>query len=90
MINMSNILYDEIPAIDLSDFTSNDSIRKQNFVQTLGAAFNNIGFVAVKNYGLSNELTANLYQSVEQFFDLPQAVKSNYEIKDLGTTRLHS
>ena len=87
MINMSNILYDEIPAIDLSDFTSNDSIRKQNFVQTLGAAFNNIGFVAVKNYGLSNELTANLYQSVEQFFDLPQAVKSNYEIKDLGGQR---
>ena len=84
---MSDILYDEIPSVDLNDFVSNDRIRKQQFVQTLGAAFNNIGFVAVKNHGLSNELTASLYQSVKQFFALPEATKLNYQIKNLGGQR---
>ena len=77
---MSEILYDEIPSVDLGDFISGNLIRKQNFVQTLGYAFQNIGFVAVKNHGLSDELTAKLYRSVRQFFALPEATKLTYEI----------
>ncbi len=84
---MNNLLYDEIPSVDLSDFTSPDPKRKQSFVQKLGEAFNNIGFVAVKNHGLSDELTANLYSSVKNFFDLSEATKLNYEAKNLGGQR---
>ena len=84
---MSNILYDEIPSIDLKDFTSGNSARKQKCVRELGEAFQNIGFVAVRNHGLSDDLTANLYGSVKQFFTLPEATKLNYEIKDLGGQR---
>ena len=84
---MSNIVYDEVPSIDLSDFISNDPIRKQKFVQDLGKAFNNIGFVAVKNHGLSDELAASLYDAVKQFFALPETTKLKYEIKDLGGQR---
>ena len=84
---MNKILYDRIPSVDLNDFTSGDSIRKQNFVQTLGDAFQNIGFVAVKNHGLSDALTERLYQSVKEFFALPEATKLTYEIKNLGGQR---
>ena len=84
---MSNILYDEIPSIDLNDFTSRNFKRKHKFVRDLGQAYQNIGFVAVKNHGLSDELTANLYDSIKQFFDLSEATKLNYEIKDLGGQR---
>ena len=77
---MSEILYDEIPSVDLSDFISGNLIRKQNFVQTLGDAFQNIGFVAVRNHGLSDELTANLYQSVKQFFALAETTKLAYQL----------
>ena len=84
---MSDILYDEVPAIDLSDFASGDSGRKQKFVQTLGGAFHNIGFVAVKNHGLSEELTISLYRSIAQFFALPEATKLTYEIAGLGGQR---
>lgn len=84
---MSNILYNEIPSVDLSDFTSEDAIRRQKFVQDLGEAFNNIGFVAVKNHGLSDKLTADLYNSVKQFFNLPETTKLNYEAKNLGGQR---
>ena len=84
---MSEILYDELPSVDLNDFTSGNLIRKQNFVRNLGNAFHNIGFVAVKNHGLSDPLTENLYQSVKKFFALPEATKLAYEMKDLGGQR---
>jgi isopenicillin N synthase-like dioxygenase len=84
---MNQILYDAIPSIDLNDFTAGSPPSKQNFVQNLGEAFNNIGFVAVKNHGLSEQLTASLYTSVQQFFDLPEATKLNYEIKAAGGQR---
>jgi isopenicillin N synthase-like dioxygenase len=84
---MSDILYDEIPAVDLKDFTANDPIRKQHFVETLGNAYQNIGFVAVKNHGLSSTLTESLYAAVKQFFALPEATKLTYQIEGLSGQR---
>ena len=84
---MSEILYDEIPSVDLKDFTSGNAICKQNFVETLGDAFQNIGFVAVKNHGLSDRLTESLYKSVKQFFALPEATKLTYEIEGFAGQR---
>ncbi|MCC0178330.1 isopenicillin N synthase family oxygenase [Waterburya agarophytonicola K14] len=84
---MKDILYNEIPSVDLSDFVSHNPKRKHNFVQNIGQAYQNIGFVAVKNHGLSDDLTANLYSAVKQFFALPEATKLNYEINNLGGQR---
>ena len=84
---MSDILYDEVPSIDLEDFTAKDPARKVKFVRALGNAFENIGFVTVKNHGLSNALTQKLYRSIKQFFDLPEAVKASYEVEGLGGQR---
>jgi isopenicillin N synthase-like dioxygenase len=76
-------LFDEIPSLDLADFTSGNAESKQAFVDKLGEAYNNIGFVAIKNHGLSDSLTASLYQSVEAFFRLPEDVKLQYEKPEL-------
>ena len=84
---MSDRLFDEIPAVDLNDFIAADPTAKQNFVQTLGSAFANVGFVAVKNHGLSATMTDNLYRSIQQFFALPEATKLNYEIAGIGGQR---
>ena len=84
---MSNHLYAAIPALDLADFTSGDSQTKQKFVQDLGNAFQEIGFVAIKNHGLSDELATELYQAVADFFALSEETKLNYEITDLGGQR---
>ncbi|MEO1004606.1 MAG: 2-oxoglutarate and iron-dependent oxygenase domain-containing protein [Cyanobacteria bacterium J06638_38] len=84
---MSEILYDEIPVVDLADFASQESTRREKFVQTLGHAFNNIGFVAVKNHGLSDTITQPLYNAVKDFFALPEATKLTYEIKGIGGQR---
>lgn len=80
---MSEILYDEIPSLDLFNFTKGTSEEKKEFVQKLGEAYQNIGFVAIKNHGLDDNLTANLYESVQKFFALPDDVKLKYERDDL-------
>ncbi|MGV3503754.1 MAG: isopenicillin N synthase family dioxygenase [Adhaeribacter sp.] len=84
---MSDLLVDKIPSLDLADFTSGDPGKKQKFVQDLGAAFENIGFVAIKNHGLSDQLTADLYAAVQKFFSLPDEVKQKYERPELAGQR---
>lgn len=84
---MSQILYDEIPSLDLNDFINGDDSRRDAFVRELGNAYNEIGFVAVKNHFLTDELTAKLYAAVKSFFDLPDEVKQQYEIPDLAGQR---
>jgi isopenicillin N synthase-like dioxygenase len=80
---MSEQLYDEVPSLDLADFLSDDPEKRKAFVAELGQAYNNIGFVAIKNHGLSDELVKKLYQSIEQFFSLPEETKTQYEIPEL-------
>jgi len=84
---MAEILYDEVPSLDLADFTSGDAIRKAAFVANLGNAYENIGFVSIKNHGLSDELVANLYGSIQKFFSMPDEVKKKYEIMELAGQR---
>ena len=80
-------MLDEVPSLDLAEFTSGDPQRKAKFVADLGAAFNNIGFVAIKNHGLNEELRHNLYNAVQRFFQLPEPVKKKYEFEELHGQR---
>lgn len=76
-----------IPVVDLAAFLSGDIKRKQDFVQSLGKAYEEVGFVAVKNHGISDELIADLYKYVQQFFSLPLEQKRTYEIKGMAGQR---
>jgi len=76
-----------IPVVNLSDFLSNDEKEKAAFVQALGNAYEDVGFVAVKNHGIPDELIAGLYQNVQQFFSLPLDKKKNYERPTLAGQR---
>ena len=84
---MAEILYDEVPSLDLADFVSGTEEQKHAFVAKLGEAYTNIGFVSIKNHGLSDELTEHLYETVEEFFRLPDDVKEVYEKKELAGQR---
>lgn len=84
---MKEILYDHIPSLDLSSFTSNDPARKKKFVEELGAAYHNIGFVAIRNHFLSDDLQERLYAAIKKFFALPDDVKQKYEIAGLAGQR---
>lgn len=76
-----------IPVVDLNDFLNGDILKKNNFVQQLGNAYEDVGFVAVKNHGIPDELIAHLYDHVQQFFSLPLEKKLKYEIPGLAGQR---
>lgn len=76
-----------IPSVDLSQFTQGTSESKRAFVEQLGKAYEEVGFVAVKNHGIPDELIKSLYQNVQQFFSLPLQKKLVYEIPGLAGQR---
>lgn len=76
-----------IPSVDLADFLSGNLDRKNKFVADLGAAYEEIGFVSLKNHGFDSKKQEELYQSVQDFFQLPKEVKSKYEIEGIGGQR---
>lgn len=80
-------LLDTIPSLDLADFNSGDDTLKAKFVQDLGTAFNNIGFVAIKNHGLTDEVTEKLYDNVQQFFYASDELKQQYAIEGIAGQR---
>ncbi len=84
---MPDILYDEVPSLDLADFTGNNPEKKKKFVADLGAAYNNIGFVAIRNHYLTDDLSSKLYEAIKKFFALPDEVKQQYEIAGLAGQR---
>lgn len=76
-----------IPSINLNDFINGDSALKQSFVQQLGKAYEDIGFVAVKGHFLNDTLSDNLYAQVKAFYALPFEAKEQYEVPDLAGQR---
>ncbi len=76
-----------IPVVDLADFLSGDPDRKSAFVEKLGKAYEEVGFVAVKNHGVPDALIAHLYEYVQQFFSLPLDKKIDFEVPGLAGQR---
>ena len=76
-----------IPSVDLKDFISNDPERKQNFVNAIGKAYEEIGFVALKGHFLDDTLVESLYSEVKHFFSLPTKTKQKYEVPEIGGQR---
>jgi isopenicillin N synthase-like dioxygenase len=76
-----------IPVVDLADFLSGDPSRKQHFVNQLGKAYEEVGFVAVKNHGIPDTLIAAMYKYVQQFFSMPLEKKKGYEVSGLAGQR---
>ena len=76
-----------IPSVNLEDFLSEDSKKKEQFIKNIGAAFESIGFVALSGHFLSDQLVENLYDEIKKFFSLPQDAKDSYEIEGIGGQR---
>lgn len=76
-----------IPSVNLLDFLSGNQQRKQKFVNEIGSAYEDIGFVALKGHFLDDKLVDELYTSVKDFFQLPLETKKKYEIPNIGGQR---
>jgi len=69
----------QIPSVNLKDFLSDDKKNKEKFVQSIGTAFQEIGFCAVRGHFLDKDLVSRLYTQIKLFFDLPEDIKRKYE-----------
>ena len=76
-----------IPSVDLNDFISGDATSKQKFVDAIGKAYEDIGFVALKGHFLDDALVEKLYAEIKKFFSLPVETKRKYEIPGIGGQR---
>ena len=77
----------KIPSVNLQDFLSSDINKKNNFVESIGKAFEEIGFVALDGHFLDSNFNKKLYKEIRSFFDLPQEIKNKYEIPGISGQR---
>jgi len=73
-----------IPVVDLSHLHIPD--LRENVVQTIGRAFEEIGFVYIKTPGVSAMLPPT-YSAFSEVFHLPEVVKRKYERAEVGWQR---
>lgn len=76
-----------IPVLDLQDFCGSDRPCRSRFVRELGVALEEIGFFAIVNHGVDPGLIQTAYQVAQTFFELPEAVKRQYEKPELHGQR---
>ena len=77
----------KIPSVNLADFLSSDINKKNDFVESIGKAFEEIGFVALDGHFLDSDFNEKLYKEIRSFFDLPQEIKNKYEIPGISGQR---
>lgn len=57
-----------IPIVNLADFLGDHPARNAQFVQQLDKAYDDTGFVAVKNHGIPEQLISDMYAKAQAFF----------------------
>lgn len=70
-----------ILTLDLKDFTEGSPETQKKFVSDLGEAYEKIGFIAIKNHGLTDEFITELYAAVKSFFDYRRQSNKNMSVK---------
>ncbi len=76
-----------IPLVDLSVFVNGNPEQRQTFVDELGKAFHEIGFVGVINHGIPKSLIDSFYANAKKFFALDVETKRKYEVPGLAGQR---
>ena len=73
----------KVPTLDFSKFLSGSTEESKEFSDELGTSFNQTGFAIIKNHGLTEEITRNLYSSIQSFFELDDEKKVKYYFPEL-------
>lgn len=76
-----------IPVVDLRDFIEGDAAAKAAFAQKIGAALQDLGFVAIEGHGVETDLIYKNYELFKAFFELPLEAKQKYENVEGGRQR---
>jgi isopenicillin N synthase-like dioxygenase len=72
----------EIPVIDFSDFRNGDKTAKQNVAAKIYQACHEIGFMYLRNQGISQDILEQIFSKSKSLFDLPLEVKQQFAWSD--------
>ncbi len=76
-----------IPLVDLDKFVNGTAEERKAFVEKLGSAFHDVGFVGVINHGVPKSLVDGFYKNAKAFFAMDVETKKKYEIVELAGQR---
>ncbi len=76
-----------VPSVNLDKFINGNDAQRKEFIDELGDAFHQVGFVAVHNHGIDLDLVEGFYTSAKKFFDQSTEVKKKYEVAGLAGQR---
>ena len=76
-----------IPVVDLDKFVKGNDAQRAEFVEEIGKAFHEVGFVGVRNHGVPQEIVDGFYSASKEFFSQPVDVKRSYKIPGLAGQR---
>ena len=65
----------DIPLIDFAPFLTNDAQGQQRVAQQIFQACHTVGFLYLKNHGISQQAIAQTFAAMHTFFDLPLSEK---------------
>lgn len=85
--NINKMSNRTIPLVDLSQFIQGNDAERQDFIQQLGTAFHEVGFVGVIKHGISADLIDRFYHYAKAFFALDVRTKQQYELLGQGGQR---
>ncbi len=76
-----------IPRVNLAQFVTGSPEERQAFVNQLGQAYEDVGFVAVYNHGINDATIDQLYTQIQDFFSKDIAYKRRHEVAGLAGQR---
>ena len=68
----------EVPLIDVRDFFN--PVKRIEFIQTLGDAFRELGFIRLTGHNVDSGITKIAYENIKKFFALSEEEKKRYLI----------
>ncbi len=67
---------ESIPIIDFHGLTASDLVLRRAAAMSMGKAFEDFGFIYLKNHSVPQTVVSELFAQSMVFFDLPQATKA--------------
>ena len=77
----------QVPQLDIRRFDQGSEADRTGFIADLGDALRRFGFVGIREHGLGDDVVANSYEVMKQFFALPTETKMRYHVPGTGGAR---
>ena len=68
----------QVPTLNLQDFTSDEELKKQQFIEKLMNGLIDYGFIILEGHLVDQSQIDMAYEKFQQFFHLPTQAKLNY------------